>query len=572
MPAVPGFLDTRFRALARRLAPAGTERHRFLRRVLQLLRHGIEPVLDRGLPNLPQLPDPGNAGSADAVMHWYDHDPLARGRFPLALLPGHEGPCLTWLFRHCDELKLSTGDIVACLRAHAADPVAAIDALYRRHPQWQRAVPDGLERPDELWTWLEARYGVRCFDERRGSSPPALCDRIASTCSAGMTPATRQGVNVLGHFRYPSGIQVAAQNAVLALRQVGWDVSCRDVPTGADLPNRDGYLGMHPYPVTISHLPPEPHGMNAYPLAGLQPRPNTYRIGTWYWELERAPKSWRRHVRWLHEIWAPTPFIAEALRGVVPMPVVDMLPGIPMPSEVRSPRSRWGLPEDRYLFLFSFDMNSTMERKNPLAAIVAFRQAFRHDEPVGLVVKVSRGDSDPRGLRALQAACEPGRVWLIDEVLDDMHGLMAACDAYVSLHRSEGFGLTMAEAMALGKPTIATGYSGNLAFMNDANSRLVDHAMSPVVGAGPFYRPGCRWAEPSVAHAARLMRSFVDDQAAARELGSRGREAVRESLSLEAAGRRMTRRLEVIAMENGTPDEFGSGSSGRDSGTPARRP
>ena len=336
---------------------------------------------------------------------------------------------------------------------------------------------------------------------------------------------------------------------MLALRRTGWDVSCRDVPTGADLPGRDGYLGMHPYPVTISHLPPEPHGINAYPLAGLHPRPGTYRIGAWYWELERAPRSWRRHAGWLDEIWAPTPFIAEALRGVVPMPVVDMLPGIPMPLDARPPRSRWGLPEDRYLFLFAFDMNSTMERKNPLAAIAAFRQAFRTEERVGLVVKVSRGDADPRALAALRAACEPGRVWLIDEVLGDLHGLMAACDAYVSLHRSEGFGLTMAEAMALGKPTIATGYSGNLAFMNDANSRLVDFERVPTPNAGPFYRSGCRWAEPSVAHAARLMRSFVDDPTAARELGERGRGSVRETLSLEAAGRRMTARLEAIAAE-----------------------
>jgi glycosyltransferase involved in cell wall biosynthesis len=343
-------------------------------------------------------------------------------------------------------------------------------------------------------------------------------------------------------------VQVAAENTVNALRRAGWDVSCRDVPTGDDLPGRDGYLGMHPYPVTISHLPPEPHGMNAYPLAGLHPRPGVYRIGTWYWELEEAPRSWRRHARWLHEIWAPTPFIADAVRRVVPMPVIDMLPGIPMTQVERQPRSRWGLPEDRYLFLFAFDMNSTMARKNPLAVVTAFRKAFRADEAVGLVVKVSRGDVDPRGLATLKEICEPGRIWVIDEVLGDFSGLMAACDAYVSLHRSEGFGLTLAEAMALGKPTIATGYSGNLAFMNDDNSALVDCAMTPVSSAGPFYRPGCRWAEPSLDHAAWLMRRFVDDPVSARELGSRGRDAVRSLLSLEAAGRRMSRRLEALEL------------------------
>ena len=150
---MPGFLDTRLRAFARRLAPAGTERHRFVRRIAQLLRHGIERP---GSPSLAELSDGAAVGSADAVMHWYDHDPLARNRFPLALLPGHEGPCLMWLLRHREELKLSTADIVACLRAHAADPVGAVEALYRRHPEWQAAVPDGLSRLAELRAWLRA--------------------------------------------------------------------------------------------------------------------------------------------------------------------------------------------------------------------------------------------------------------------------------------------------------------------------------------------------------------------------------------------------------------------------------
>ena len=122
---------------------------------------------------------------------------------------------------------------------------------------------------------------------------------------------------------------------------------------------------------------------------------------------------------------------------------------------------------------------------------------------------------------------------------------MACCDSYVSLHRSEGFGLTLAEAMALGKPVIATGYSGNLDFMDADTSHLVDYQLVPVRDGGPFYRGG-RWAEPSIAHAAQVMRQVVDRPAEAHALGERARESVGELLSLEAAGRRMSRRLDEL--------------------------
>src|SRR5262249_29627249 len=128
-----------------------------------------------------------------------------------------------------------------------------------------------------------------------------------------------------------------------------------------------------------------------------------------------------------------------------------------------------------------------------------------------------------------------------------------ACDAYVSLHRSEGFGLTMAEAMALGKPVIATRYSGNLDFMTDDNSLLVDCRPVPVARSAHLYRTGCTWAEPSVEHAAQLMRRVADDPDHGRAIGERARRDVRVTLSLEAAGRRMARRLEELARERARP-------------------
>src|SRR5262249_1429867 len=156
---------------------------------------------------------------------------------------------------------------------------------------------------------------------------------------------------------------------------------------------------------------------------------------------------------WLHELWAPTRFVADALRRDLPLPVFDMLPGIEMPPADRVPRSALGLPERDYLFLFAFDMASTAERKNPLAAVAAFPRAFADRPGVALVLKVSRGWVGPEALSQLQQAADGRSVILIDEMMsyERALALTGACDAYVSLHRSEGFGLTMAEAMALGK-------------------------------------------------------------------------------------------------------------------------
>ena len=158
------------------------------------------------------------------------------------------------------------------------------------------------------------------------------------------------------------------------------------------------------------------------------------------------------------------------------MPVIQMMPGVELQPFTPRPRSDFGLGDDCFIFLFMFDMASIMERKNPLALIAAFAQAFRGNKKVQLVLKTSRGDSDPALIHQLHVAGTTIGARVIDKMMsrEDSYALMQASDCYVSLHRSEGFGLTMAEAMLMGKPVIATGYSGNLDFMDSHNSLLVD--------------------------------------------------------------------------------------------------
>jgi glycosyltransferase involved in cell wall biosynthesis len=195
-----------------------------------------------------------------------------------------------------------------------------------------------------------------------------------------------------------------------------------------------------------------------------------------------------------------------------------------------------------------FDMCSIMERKNPLGLIRAYQQAFRGDDRVALAIKVSRGQCDQESFQRLRRAADDAGAILIDGVLprEEAYGLMSCCDCYASLHRSEGFGLTLAEAMLMGKPVIATAYSGNVDFTWPSNSLLVEYERVAITQDLPFYPKGSVWAEPSVAQAAAHMRWVYAHQEDARALGGVGQADATRLLSFEAAGKRMAQRLHEL--------------------------
>jgi glycosyltransferase involved in cell wall biosynthesis len=282
--------------------------------------------------------------------------------------------------------------------------------------------------------------------------------------------------------------------------------------------------------------------------------PRTYRIAYWYWELDTVPISWVDRALSVDEIWAATDFVADALRQISPVPVRTLFPGVRIGSFTPRPRQSSGMcgrEEGRFAFLFSFHMGSVMERKNPLGTIQAFRAAFSITEPVDLILKTTSFGQCDAQIAELRRAADDANITLIDRVMtaDENLSLMNACDAYISLHRSEGLGLTMAEAMLLGKPVIATNYSGNLSFMNKENSLLVDYDLIAVGSDSPPYDQNAKWAQPSAEHAAKLMRKLYDDQDYARELGSKAQADAQVRLSIAAAGQRVVDRLAEIKAE-----------------------
>src|SRR5262249_16729904 len=216
-------------------------------------------------------------------------------------------------------------------------------------------------------------------------------------------------------------------------------------------------------------------------------------------------------------------------------------------------RADLGLPDRRFLFLMMYDALSITERKNPRGAIEAFRRAFPGGTNAGLIVRVNHAASRPDELATVgRLGDETAGVQLIDRPLsrEQAQALQLQCDALVSLHRSEGFGFNIAEAMLMGKPVIATGYSGNLDFSTPRNSCLVDYELVPLTEDFGPYQKGNRWADPDIDQAANYMTRLVDDEEFRRQVAIRGQQTIAEELSTKTIAARYQRRLSIIRRRN----------------------
>ncbi len=313
--------------------------------------------------------------------------------------------------------------------------------------------------------------------------------------------------------------------------------------------------------INLIHLNAE-----SVPLAfAFEPREifaQSYNIGYFFWELNQIPKCHRLALELLDEIWVSSEYDREIYARNTDKPVVNVGMAVePLPEAAPVARTAIGLEEDSFVFLTTFDSFSFIERKNPLGVIEAFRRAFpAGDEKARLVIKTQNRFRvyDPHQLKMwkrIDAAvrAEP-RILVINETYayKDLLGLKRACDCYVSLHRSEGWGFGMIEAMQLALPVIATAYSGNMEFCTPETAWLVDYEL---VGVREdeyiFVERGCHWADPDLDEAATLMRTAVADPVAAKAKGEAAAAFIKGDFSIEAIGRRYAERLaKVRAMAN----------------------
>lgn len=406
--------------------------------------------------------------------------------------------------------------------------------------------PDGPGFAGWLGAYGEAQCGLTADElpegvERPGDAEDSPDDDLA------------WGVNVAGFFRSELGLGEAARLLVAGLDAA----SIPALPVQGQLvpPCRQeaeftfGAPDSAPYPINIVCM----NGDAIEPFsreAGKGFFTDRHTIALWWWELQGAfPESWRDAFEHIDEVWVATQHIYDAIAPHSPVPVMKVPMPVTMPRPRAFTRTELGLPEDGFVFLYVYDYHSTSARKNPVGLVKAFRQAFPVGSGAKLVLKcINAENMAEHHDEVLLAIGDDPDITVIDRYVtaDEKNGLIAACDCYVSLHRSEGFGLTPAEAMVLGKPVVATRYGGTLDFMTDENSFLVDHGWTTVGPEAHPYPEDARWAEPDLDHAAALMRRVFEDPEEARRRGRRAQRDMADNHSPAAAGAAMRVRLREI--------------------------
>ena len=370
------------------------------------------------------------------------------------------------------------------------------------------------------------------------------------------------GVNVSGLIRSEKGLGTAVRSDIEALKAARIPYILNNITdlgsTNVDKTFND-FSGENNYLFNLIHVNPDVF-VNFANEANRPYFEGHYNIGYWVWELDIFPEEWVRFADYLDEIWTPSDFsfqaISKAILKTAKIPVtkiphcISLSPdNIPIGKEAA--RRGLNIAADIFMFLFIFDFQSEIERKNPFAVVEAFKKAFSLTDKAMLFLKTSHSEFNKKEFYRLLNAVKGYNITIADSVFtkEQIYSLMNACDCYVSLHRSEGFGLTAAEAMALGKPVIATGYSGNMDFMNQDDGFPVSYRLVEVNGDYGAYKKGNMWAEPDLDEAADYMRYIFENGDKTAAVGTRGMDYIKKYFNKNIIGEKYKKRLNKIYYE-----------------------
>lgn len=477
--------------------------------------------------------------------------------FPLGEVEAVQGFAEWYLIHGLDELGLTdtlspaqiAGLKAPCswLPTDTVPPVSNFMAMKWRH----RA---DLRQAFDLGTAKGRQAFVAWFHDHAGTESAtvrALLSCLEIKRKAVPRTARPSGCNLIGFARGELGIGEDIRMVAKALASQEVPFAVTNIQAGPNTRQTDRVLDQH-------FDDSAPYDTNLICLTGFETArifiergdglfEGRRTIGLWPWELPRWPALWQPALALVDEIWAATLFSAEAYGQAGGPPVRLMPSAVSVERLMPLPRAETGIPEDAFAYLFLFDFNSTMARKCPGSVLEAFAKAFPlGTEKTALVMKCMNARSDDPAWQRLQArASADPRIILINRTLRYGHalGLIDSCDALVSLHRAEGFGRTLAEAMLLGKPVIATDYSGNADFLMETTGFPV--RWTPCrVGSGEYYfGDGQIWAEPDAEDAARLMRLVHEDPERRTRIAMAGQEFIRRHYAPETVGVRYARRL-----------------------------
>lgn len=366
----------------------------------------------------------------------------------------------------------------------------------------------------------------------------------------------KDGINLIGNIRAETGLgqssrlianQLDNSNIEYSIYNYVQISAIRTNDTSCDSKISDNL----PFNINLIHINPHELGL-AFLKLDVSTWNYRYNIAFWLWELEEFPEEWIKCFHCLDEIWTPSEFTSNSIRKRTNLPVRTIPYCVTAPYDDNYNRDYFKLPNDKFLFLTMYDSTSVMERKNPIGVISAFRKAFgKTNNKVGLVIKVN--NMQQRDLTTINEILDGyNNIYIIADVLEkvQVNSLIKSVDVFVSLHRAEGFGLVLAEAMLLGTPTIATNWSSNTEFMNEEVSCLVDCELVPIKeNIGPF-KKDYRWAEPKLEHAVSFMTKLYEDKDFYSNMAAKANIYIKDKLSMNRAVQLMETRISEIYRGN----------------------
>jgi glycosyltransferase involved in cell wall biosynthesis len=414
-------------------------------------------------------------------------------------------------------------------------------ALWSQHVDLQQAFPNCLYNYHSAAGFSEW-MATSTLDERAVNARQQLYPlRRTPRGPAQVSRAPLPGLNILGYLGAETGVGQAGRLFIKSAGVVGLAANTQSSvlmrgPASSDTARPGNADWTYDTNVFCMNADVLEANIDSLPRAALQHRRNA---SVWFWEAELFPDKWLPALDMVDEVWAPTRFIADALERTGRGRIRNLPFPFPIPAWPSSvTRADLGLP-DGFLVLFTFDWESVRERKNPDGLIEAYCRAFSPDDESHLVIKSINGQHHWKELEALKLSVTRPDIHIIDAMWPWRHVKAAIehCDCYASLHRSEGLGLGMGEAMALAKPVVASAWSGNLDFMDADTAHLIPVTLIPIPESTPVYSGCGRWADPDLDAAAMALRQVHDDPRGAAALGQRARGHMAANRSLEVTGR-----------------------------------